>query len=145
MRPPRHGKQTVVPLGFVFAFLLDLKNADDPAGHDKARKGRRVMNHHDVERIAVIGFGRWHKAPVVGIGQPGQERLGERECFELRVVGEFRAAATRRFDHDMHVAVFCEGGRLMKFGMAASLEIAQKQSSERCTSSVQSRLRVAKL
>ena len=74
----------------------------------KARKGRRVMNHHDVERVAVIRLCRWHKAPVVGIGQPSEERLGEGECFELRIVSEFRAAATRCFDNDMDVAVFRE-------------------------------------
>jgi hypothetical protein len=31
-------------------------------------ESRRIVDHHDVERIAVIGFGRWHEAPVMGIG-----------------------------------------------------------------------------
>ena len=51
-------------------------------------------------------------SPIVRIGQSGQERLGEGECFELRIVGEFRAAAARCFDHDMDVAVFREGRQL---------------------------------
>jgi hypothetical protein len=67
MRAPRHGKQTVVALGFAFALLLDLEDADDAASDNQAREGRRIMDHHDVERVAVIGFGRGHEAPVVGI------------------------------------------------------------------------------
>jgi hypothetical protein len=30
------------------------------------RKSRRIVDQHDVERISVIGFGRWHEAPVMG-------------------------------------------------------------------------------
>ena len=109
MRAAGYCKQTVVPLGLTFTFLLDLKNADDAAGQHKARKSRRVVDDHDVERIAVIGFGRWDEAPVVGIGQAGEERFGEGESFEFRVVRKFCAAATRRFDDDMHVAAFRKG------------------------------------
>ena len=116
MRAPRHGKQTVVALGFAFALLLDLENADDAAGDDKARECRRVMDHHDVERVAVIGFGRGHEAPIVGIGQAGQQRFAEGEGFELRVVGEFRAAAAGCFDDDMDVAVFREGRQVDEIG-----------------------------
>jgi hypothetical protein len=77
MGAPGHGKQTVIPLGVAFVLLLDLENADDAAGHDKAREGRRIMNHHDVERVAVIGFGRRHEPPIMRIRQPGEERFGE--------------------------------------------------------------------
>jgi hypothetical protein len=33
-----------------------LKNADDTAGQHDARESRCIVNHHDVEGIAVIGF-----------------------------------------------------------------------------------------
>jgi hypothetical protein len=36
------------------------------------RKGRCVMDHHNIERIAVIGCGRGNESPIVRIGQPGQ-------------------------------------------------------------------------
>ena len=70
---------------------------------------RRVMYHHDVERIAVIGFRRWHEAPVMGIGQSGEERFRENEGFEFRIVIKFGSAPTGRFHDDMHVAIFCKG------------------------------------
>jgi hypothetical protein len=63
------------------------------------------VNHHDVDRITVIGLGRWHEAPIVRIGQSGEERFGERECFDLGVIREFGAAATRRFDDNKYVAI----------------------------------------
>jgi hypothetical protein len=47
---------------------------------------RRVMYHHDVERIAVIGFRRWQEAPVMGIGQSSEERFRDGECFQFLVV-----------------------------------------------------------
>ena len=67
MRAAGYCEQAVVPLGLHFALLLDLKNADDTAGQHDARESRRIVNHHDVERIAVIGFGRWREASVMGI------------------------------------------------------------------------------
>ena len=73
MRPPRDREQTVISLGLPFALLLDLKDSDNAAGKDDAWESRRVMDHHDVERITVIGFRRWHEPPVMGIGQSRQE------------------------------------------------------------------------
>jgi hypothetical protein len=67
MRAAGYCEQAVVPLGLPFAFLFNLKNADDAAGQHDPRESRCVVDHHDVERIAVVGFGRWHEAPVVGI------------------------------------------------------------------------------
>jgi fructose-1,6-bisphosphatase/sedoheptulose 1,7-bisphosphatase-like protein len=52
-----------------------MQNTDDAAGQDDARESRRIVDHHDVEGIAVIGSGRWHEAPVMGIGQSGEERF----------------------------------------------------------------------
>ena len=71
-------------------FLFDLKNADNPASQHQPWKGRRIMNHHDVERIPIFSFGGGHKSPVVGIGQPGKQRFRQRECLQLRIVVEFR-------------------------------------------------------
>jgi hypothetical protein len=56
-----------------FALLLDLTNSNNAAGQNDPRASCRVVNHHDVERVAVIGFRRWHEAPVMGIGQSGEE------------------------------------------------------------------------
>ena len=109
MRAPRHGKQPVVALGFLFALLLDLKDADDAAGNDEARESRGVMDHHDVERVAVIGLRRRHEAPVMRISQAGQQRFAQRKAFELWIVGEFRPAAAGRFDNNMNVAIIRKG------------------------------------
>jgi hypothetical protein len=68
VRAPGYCEKAVVSLGLPFALLLDLQNADDTAGQHDTRESRRIVDHHDVERIAVIGFGRWHEAPVMGIG-----------------------------------------------------------------------------
>ena len=86
MRPPRDREQPVVTPGLTFALLLDLKNSDNAAGQDDARECRRVMDHHDVERIAVIGFRRWQEAPVMGIGQSSEERFLDGECFQFLVL-----------------------------------------------------------
>jgi hypothetical protein len=54
-------------------FSLDLKDSDKAAGKDDAWESCGVMGHHDVERMPVIGFRRWHEPPVMGIGQSGEE------------------------------------------------------------------------
>jgi hypothetical protein len=92
MRAAWYRKQTVVPFGRAFIFLPDLENADDAAGQQKTREGRRVVNDHNIERIAVFGRSRRDKTPVVGIGQTDQKRLCEREGFQFWVEGEFCAA-----------------------------------------------------
>jgi hypothetical protein len=61
VRAPGYSEQAVVPLGLSFALLFDLQTADDAAGQDDAGESRRVVDHHDVEGIAVIGSGRWHE------------------------------------------------------------------------------------
>jgi hypothetical protein len=67
------------------------------------------VDHHDVERIAVVSFGRWHEAPVMGIGQSGEKRFREDEGVEFRVVRKFGSAPARRFHDDTHVAIFRKG------------------------------------
>jgi hypothetical protein len=76
------------------------------------------MDHHDVERVAIVALGRRHEPPVMGIDQPGQQGFAEGEGFKFRIIGEFGAAAAGCLDNDMYVAVFRKGGRLKKFGMA---------------------------
>jgi hypothetical protein len=44
-----------------FALLFDLQNTDDAAGQDDARESRRIVDHHDVKGIAVIGSGQGTK------------------------------------------------------------------------------------
>src|SRR6185312_14701690 len=103
MRAQRHGKQSVVALGLLLALLFDLEDADDAAGKHKARQGRRIVYHHDVKWVAVLGFGGWDKSPVMRIGQSGEKRFGKRECLELGIIAELRTAATGRLDHHAHV------------------------------------------
>jgi hypothetical protein len=86
-----------------------LKNSNNAAGQNDPRASCRVVNHHDVERVAVIGFRRWHEAPVMGIGQSSEERFREDECFQFLVVCELSSAPARRFHDNMHVAIFCKG------------------------------------
>jgi hypothetical protein len=68
VRASGHGEQTVVSFGVALALLLYLKDADDAAGQDNPREGRRIVNHHDVDRIAVIGLGRRHETPIMRVG-----------------------------------------------------------------------------
>ena len=63
------------------ALLLDLK-MPCAAGQHHARESRRIVDHHDVDRIAVIGFGRWHEAP-------SWDRLVVRSDFERKNVSSF--------------------------------------------------------
>jgi hypothetical protein len=48
--------------------LFDLQNANDAAAQDDARESRCIVDHHDVEAIAVIRSRRGHEDPVMGIG-----------------------------------------------------------------------------
>ena len=70
------------------------------------------MDHHDVERVTVIGLCRWHEPPVVGVRQSGQQGFAQSEGSKLKIVGELRAAAAGRLDDHMRVAVFSEGGHV---------------------------------
>src|SRR5215471_16747479 len=79
VRAPGHSEQTVVSFGLALALLLYLKDADDAARQNNPWKSRRIVNHHDIDRIAVIGLGRRHETPIVRIGQSGEKRFGERE------------------------------------------------------------------
>ena len=48
----RHREQAVVPL-FTLRLLLDLKNSDGPASKDYPGQGLRIVDHQNVERIAI--------------------------------------------------------------------------------------------
>src|SRR5262249_13646202 len=53
----------------MLGFLYRLQDANELASQHQTRRGRDVMNDHGVERVAILGSGRWDEAPVVGIGQ----------------------------------------------------------------------------
>ena len=57
---------------------------------------------------------RRHEAPVVRIGEACQQRLAKGKSLKLGIVGEFRAAAARRFDNDVDVAVVSKGWQVKK-------------------------------
>ena len=59
----------IVADSVVLGFLHRLQHANELAAQHEPRRGRRVVNDHGVERIAVLGSGRRDEAPVVGIGQ----------------------------------------------------------------------------
>jgi len=65
MRIARHGEETVVALGFTLAILLDLYNANHAAGQNDTGKRCGFMQHHDVDRVAVLGFCRGYETPVM--------------------------------------------------------------------------------
>ena len=58
----RRSFRSILPLLF---FVDPAKNPDDAASQHDAWESRRIVDHHDVERIAVIDFGRWHEAPIM--------------------------------------------------------------------------------
>src|SRR5205809_853351 len=70
------GNEAIVSDRVVVAFSLnDFKHADDSALEDKAGGGRGVMQDQRVDGIAVFTLGGWNKTPIVGIGQPEDQRL----------------------------------------------------------------------
>ena len=70
--------------------------------------------------IAVIGFGRWHEAPVMGVSQSGEQRFRQNEGLEFRVVRKFGSAPAGVSTTTCTSPSSVKGGRLMKFGMAKS-------------------------
>ena len=60
MRTSGNGEEPVVAFGLLFRLLLDLKYANNSASDNQPREGRRVVNYHDIERVAVVAFGRRH-------------------------------------------------------------------------------------
>ena len=72
------------------------------------------MQNHNIDRIAVVGFSRRYKPPIIRIGKTGEQRLRQRKCLELRVVNELRPAAPGRFDHYVNVTIFGEGWKVNK-------------------------------
>ena len=57
------------------------------------------MNDEDIERISVLGLSGRDEAPIVGIGQPREQRLRERERTEFGIELQLGPAAARRFNH----------------------------------------------
>ena len=89
MRAPGYCEQAVVPLSLAFAFLLDLKNADDTTGQHDARESRRIVDHHDVEWIAIIG-----KAPSSPGDYPRRPSLGPAPILDGPQYGKRRYMVT---------------------------------------------------
>ena len=63
------------------------------------------MDDHDIERIAIVGECRRHKAPVIRVGEAKHERFGKDEAPEIGLIPEFRARSPRRFNYRMYVTV----------------------------------------
>ena len=97
-----NGDDAIIADSVALGFLNRLKDADDLAAQHQPRRGGRVVNDHDIERIAVLGSGRRDEAPVVGIGQAEHQRLGQNKGLELGLEFELRSCSARRFDHHVH-------------------------------------------
>jgi hypothetical protein len=117
-----HDEYTIVALLLAVRRLNDLEDADRSALQHEARISGGIMNDEDIERIAVLGLGRWDETPIVGIGQSHQQRFGQRECPELRIEFELGAATTRRFDHRVDVALIGPG---RQFGVIRHIAMPQ--------------------
>ena len=59
--------------------------------------------------IAVIGFGRWHEPPVMGVSQSGEQRFDRMKVSSFASYANLALLPRGYFHDDMHVAVFCEG------------------------------------
>src|SRR5512132_2159825 len=68
----------------------------------------------DIERIAVLGFSGRDEAPIVGIGQPREQRLRERERTELGIKLQLGATAARCFNHGIDMVTI---GPRRQFGV----------------------------
>src|SRR5262249_50738176 len=94
----------------MLGFLYRLQHANELASQHQTRRGRGVMNDHCVDRIAILGSGRWDEAPVVGLGQAEHQRLEQNESRELETECKLRPSPARLFDHDVDEFIPGPGG-----------------------------------
>jgi hypothetical protein len=118
MRTSRDGEDAIVPLRlFSLAVLLNLQDANYLASQHQTGERRRLMYHHNVQGIAILGHCCRDKAPIIRIGQAGQEGFRQSKGLEIRIVVELRPAASRRLDNNAQVAVVAKGGSFKKLGI----------------------------
>jgi hypothetical protein len=99
------------------------------------------MYDKHVERVAIFSLGRRHEPPIVWVGQTGEQRLGQREDFELGVKFEFAPAATRGLYNGVNVLLIGPGRkpsqvchvRLASGRLDPPLPFSQRVSRERAT------------
>jgi len=91
--------QAIVALGLAVFRLLSLDRADQLTLNETAGKRRRIHQHQDVQRIAVIGFGLWNESEVIGKHHPGRENFFQAVSTELLVPGVLIPAAAGSLDY----------------------------------------------
>src|SRR5579872_1688579 len=110
------GDQTIVAtFCAIHLGLLRLDHSDQSRRKHASHGGRRIEQHHHVERIAVLGEGRRNEAELVREGESFCQNVGELECSQVGIIVVLVTATSRCFDD--HIKVFgfrIEGLQLCK-------------------------------
>ena len=88
-----------VLLGLTGRFTLSpVDHADQADMDDAPREGRRLEQHQDVERVAVVSERRRYEAEIVRKHRTGRQLLAELEGTRGGIELELVTAASRRLD-----------------------------------------------
>ena len=101
----RHCEDAIISFLFTLRILLDLENPNGFALKNYAGIGLGFVNDQNVERIAVLRFGRRNESPIIGVGKAGHERLGKREHAQSWIKIQLAGATARGFDDGVDAAL----------------------------------------
>jgi hypothetical protein len=86
------------PLFLAFVTLPGLHDADQPAADDAARNDRRIHQHEDIERIAILAEGRGDETKIIRKIHAFGQRRRQFQAIAVRLVFILVAAALGRLD-----------------------------------------------
>src|ERR1043166_1077708 len=95
----RYGNQPVVTDGLALGTLPGGENAYQPHRDQTTRKGGRITQHQDIQRVTVFGAGLWNRAKIIGKRMAGRQYPGEPETSQLLIEFELVTASARRVDY----------------------------------------------
>ena len=106
LMPARRRDNAVVYFGSAPAFALrDLHHPQDSAGQHDPGVARLMVQHHRVDRIAVLAERAGNEPPVERIRHAERQFPGNREKSQLRIEIQLERGSSRRFDDDAQRAV----------------------------------------
>src|SRR5947209_9243302 len=101
----RNGDQAIVAFLFSVFRLLSFDNAYQPRLDNASRKSRLIHKDEDIERIAILSFGRWDETEIVRKDHAFRKHLLEREAAPVGIESVLVVTALRRLNHHLHLSV----------------------------------------
>src|SRR5262249_32241216 len=102
----------------MLGLLYRLQHANELASQHQTRCGGGVMNDHCVDRIAILGSGRWDEAPVIGIGQTEHHDLDRTKVLSSGSNVSFARAPRGVSTTTWTSSCPAQAGSLARFGIA---------------------------